>query len=117
MQNIQEIFARIQEAKAKMKDLRASYKEALETTPGYKDAVENANTAKEKKKQIEQVVQEQFASEITQISDLKIDIASDQELLSDIAMTQLMKGETVGVTDKYDNEYEPIFAVKFKKVT
>jgi len=31
-------------------------------------------------------------------------------------MTKLMKGETVEVKDEYDNTYEPIFSVRFKKI-
>ena len=30
-------------------------------------------------------------------------------------MTKLMKGESVSVSDEYENEYEPVFSVKFKK--
>jgi len=38
-------------------------------------------------------------------------------MINDIAMTMVMKGETVSVNDKYENEYEPLFTVKFKKVS
>ena len=50
-----------------------------------------------------------------QIQDLKIDIESDQEMLNDIAMLKYTKGEPIEIKDKYDNEYEPVFSVKFKK--
>lgn len=117
MQNIQEVFNRIQEAKKKKKDLEMAYKDALSTSQEYTETNEKLKTLREKKKQIEITIKEQFASELTQIDDLKIDIASDTELLTDIAMTQLMKGETVSVTDKNDNEYEPVFKVNFKKTS
>lgn len=115
MQNIQEIFNRIQENKKKLKDLRSSYKDALSTSQQYIDAKEELTAQREKAKQIEADIRAGFASEFTQMDDLKIDIASDEELLTDIAMTKLMKGESVEITDQYDNEYEPIFNVKFKK--
>ena len=38
-------------------------------------------------------------------------------MLSDIAIAKITKGEAIGITDKYSNEYEPIFKVKFKKVS
>jgi len=117
MQDIQEIFIRIEEAKKKLKDLKVVYKDALSVSGEYTEIVEQAKTLREKKKSIEMAVKEQFSAEIIQIEDLKIDIASDQELLSDIAMTKFMKGETVEVSDKFENQYEPVFAVKFKKVT
>ena len=116
MQNIQEVFNRIQEAKKKKKDLEEAYKDALSTSLEHKEIKEKVQTLQARKKQIEITIKEQFSGELTKIDDLKIDIASDTEMLTDIAMTQLMKGETVEVKDQYDNEYEPTFKVNFKKV-
>lgn len=115
MQDIQEIFSRIQANKKQLKDLNTSYKDALKNSQEYQELQEQAKTIREKMKTIKMAINDQFASELTQIEDLKIDIASDLELASDIAMSTLMKGETVEVRDEYDNEYEPIFKVTFKK--
>lgn len=117
MQNLQEVFIRIQEAKKAQKDIRDMYKDALANTPGYQDIVDEMKTLREKKKSIETSVRESMSAEWTKMDDLKIDIESDQELLSDIAMTKLMKGETVTVIDQYENEYEPAFKVTFKKAS
>lgn len=116
MQNIQEVFLRLQENKKKLKDLKSTYKEALDSAVGYKDVVEQLKVLREKKKHIETMVKQDFSSEFTQMEDLQIDIQSDQEMISDIALSQVMKGETIEVKDEYENEYEPAFAVKFKKV-
>ncbi len=115
MQSIQEIFSRIQESKKKQKDLKTAYKDALAGSMEYQDITDKLKNLKEKKKQIELTIKEQFSSELTQLEDLKIDIASDMEVLTDIAMTTLMKGETVEVEDEYGNQYEPNFKVSFKK--
>ena len=115
MQNIQEIFARIQKNKKKMKDLKSSYSEALRTVQEYVEMMEKLKTLREKKKQIENTIRQDFHNEFQQIEDLKIDLESDQELLNDLAMTQIMKGETVAVTDEYEQSYEPVFKVNFKK--
>lgn len=115
MQDVQEIFKRIQEAKKKQKDLKAAFGDALKGTQEYMDIGDKLKTLRERKKQIENTIKENFSSELTKIEDLKIDIASDMEILSDVALTQVMKGETVQVTDEYNNTYEPIFSVKFKK--
>ncbi len=117
MQDLQSIFHRVQENKKKLKDLRDSYKEALKGDQSYVEAEEALKTAREKKKTIELAIKQMFASEFVKMDDIKIDIASDQEMINDISMTMIMKGETVSVNDKYDNEYEPLFTVKFKKVT
>jgi hypothetical protein len=116
MQSVQEVFARIQENKKKQKDLRSAYKDALDTSLEYQEITEKLTSLREKKKQIEQTVKEQFAGELTKLDDLKIDLASDTEVLTDLAMTQLMKGETVEVKDEYDNAYSPSFKVNFKKI-
>lgn len=115
MQNLQEIFQRIQEAKKKQKDLKTAYKDALSTSLEYKELDEKLTTLKERKKQIETTVKEQFSGELTQIDDIKIDIQSDTELLTDLTMTQYTKGEKVEVVDEYGNNYEPVFKVQFKK--
>ena len=116
MQDLQSIFNRIQEAKKKQKDLKAMYSDALSTAQEYQEIKEKMKTMRDRKKQIEVTIKEQFVSEMTKLEDLKIDIESDMELLSDMAMTQLMKGETLEIKDEYDNGYEPTFKVKFKKV-
>jgi len=115
MQDLQEIFNRINENKKKLKDLSSSYKDALRNSQEYMDITDELKTVREKKKRTETAIKDQFAAEITQMEDLKIDIASDQEMLSDISMTMFMKGEQVKVTDEFDNEFEPIFRVTFKK--
>lgn len=116
MQNIQEIFNRIQEAKKKQKDIRTAYKDALASSLEYQELTEKLKTMREKKKEIERVTKEQFSSEFIKLDDLKIDIESDQEMLNDIALSKVMKGESIEITDEYDNEYEPLFSVKFKKM-
>ena len=115
MQSIQEIFQRTLELKKKQKDLRSAYKEALAGSLEYQELVEKMKTMKEKKKQIETTTKEQFSSEFTKLEDMAIDLASDMEMMTDMALSMMMKGETVSVKDQYDNEYEPVFKVSFKK--
>ena len=116
MQDIQEIFNRIQVAKKKKKDLQATYKDALSVTAGYEEVSDKLKTLKAQKKEIEIRVREQLGSELTKLEDITIDLESDQELLSDIAVSKLMKGETVEIKDEHNQEYEPVVMVKFKKV-
>lgn len=115
MQDIQSVFGRIQENKKKLKDLKSAYKDALSSSQQYVELTEELKTMREKKKAIEADVRGGFAKEFTEMEDLKIDIASDKELLTDIAVTQMMQGKTVEVTDEYENEYMPVFSVNFKK--
>lgn len=115
MQQLQEVFNRIQENKKKKKDLETAYRDALAGSLEYKEIKEKMETLRARKKEIEVTIKDQFSGELTKIDDLKIDIASDAEMLTDIAMTQLVKGETVEVKDAYENTYQPVFKVSFKK--
>jgi|AntAceMinimDraft_4_1070372.scaffolds.fasta_scaffold14968_2 DNA polymerase III delta prime subunit len=116
MQDIQQIFNRIREAKIKQKDIRKMYKDALDNVMEYKDIQEKTKSLREKKKRVETTIKEQFSSEITKMEDLKIDIESDTQLLADIALAKVSKGELIEIKDENENEYEPIFNVRFKKI-
>lgn len=116
MKDIQEVFSRIQEKKAKLRDLRTSYKDGLASSSRWVELKEEVTILKEKLKSIEQDIKAGFTGEFQQIDDLKIDIASDQELLTDIAINTMINGDSADITDRYDNEYEPKFSCKFKKI-
>jgi hypothetical protein len=115
MVDVQELFNRIQVTKKKQKDIKTLYRDALKNSQEYGEITDKLKTLREKKKQLEAGVKSQFASEFTQLDVYEADIAADNLLLSDAAMTMMMKGERVEVQDEYNNVYDPIFQVKFKK--
>lgn len=115
MAKLQEIFNRIQELKKQMKLLSGGMKEALKNSTAYQDVVQKMEVLREKKKQIEAAVAEEFKGEVSKLEEKKVDLASEKELLNDAAISQLMKGETIEIKDEYDNKYEPTFKVDFKK--
>lgn len=115
MQDIQEVFNRMQENKKKQKDIRRAYKDALQSNQELQEIMDKLKTLRERKKQIENNIKESFSGEFTKLDDLKIDLESDAVMLNDISLTKLMKGETVQVVDQYNNTYDPLFTVKFKK--
>jgi len=114
--DIQDVFNRIKEKKKELKDLRAVCKDVIDSSEACKEVNEKLKVLREKRKQIMAVVQEQCSGELTKIEDLKIDIESDEDMLTDMAMTKYIKGESIELQDQYDNNYEPVFTVKFKKV-
>jgi predicted nuclease with TOPRIM domain len=115
MQNVQEIFNRMQAIKKKQKDIRSAYKDALAGSAEYAELSDKLKQMRERKKQIEARVKQDFSSEFTKLDDYKIDLESDSTLLTDAVITKMMKGETVEIEDEYNNKYEPVFSVKFKK--
>lgn len=114
-QNIQEIFNRIKEKQSEVKDLRSMCKEVLENSSQYKQIEEEMKVLRVKRKQIKDSVLEECSSELIKIDGLTADISSDQEMLTDMAINQYIKGESIELKDKYDTTYEPVFVVKFKK--
>lgn len=116
MQDIQQIFNRIQESKKKQKEIRKMYKDALDGVMEYQETQEKMKSLREKKKRIETTIKEQFTSEITKLEDIKIDLESDTQLISDIALAKVSKGELIEIKDQDENDYEPIFNVRFKKI-
>lgn len=116
MPNLQEVWNRMQKTRKKQKEIRAAYKDALTNHPDYGKITEDIKTLREKKKKIEMDTRSDFSSEFKDFDALKADAETDQELLSDLALNTLVKGETVQVTDEYENKYEPVFVVKFRRV-
>jgi hypothetical protein len=44
-----------------------------------------------------------------------VNVESDKALLSDLALGEYAKGGHIEVVDQYNNKYEPVFNVRFKK--
>ncbi|MEI6288269.1 MAG: hypothetical protein WCP18_01620 [bacterium] len=112
---LQEVFNRIQESKKEQKQIKSSYRDALLSSAQYQKISEELKELRDKKKEVEETIRVDFRSEYAKLEDLKIDLETDYEMLSDIALTQLMKGETISITDINDVKYEPAFSVRFKK--
>jgi len=115
MQDIQTVFNEIREMKKEMKGIREMYKDALAQTDDYAEIVEKAKELRDKKKQIETRVQNSMGKSYEKFEDLKSEVAANEELLNDIAMSTLMEGKTVEVVDEFSNKYEPTYVVRFKK--
>lgn len=115
MKDLQSIFNRIQEKKKEMKDIKGRYQDALINESVHESLKEKIKKLREQKKEIESVVQAQMGRDYERLEDLKYDMDSDKELLSDMALTQLMDGKPLEVSDEKENEYEPVIKVTFKK--
>lgn len=116
MQSLQEVFQRSQNHKKNLKDLKAQLREALASDGAYKGIAEQMKGLRERKKQIEQTTKEHFAGELLKMDELDMDISSDADMMMDIALSMLAKGERIEVTDTFGNVFEPVFKVSFKKV-
>jgi hypothetical protein len=116
MTNLHEVFNRLQNSQKDQRELKKMYREALSVNAPYQELLKELDILKIKKKQIEAGVQADFREEFDKLEGLKLNIAGDKQILSDIALTQFTKGEEVKVVDEHQVEYEPIFSVRFQKM-
>ena len=114
MRNIKEIFDRIQEQKREQREINKTVRENLENSSEYADVIEEIDKLRKKKFRIEDVARGNLDQKIDL---LKLNIKEGIQTMSDVALTTLMKGESVKLIDDQNNEYEPIFSVRFKKTT
>jgi len=115
MKSLQEVFDRIQETKTQQRNIKIMYADALANSHEYQDVVEKMKKLKTIKKEIEDQTKAELGTEWEKLDLMKLHLREDKETLTDIAISTLMKGETVKVTDKSNNDYEPIFSVRFSK--
>lgn len=115
MQDLNEVHGRIRQKKDEKKKVNESYRDALLQSKPYQDVLDQMKDIRAKKLQLENEIRNGFTQEIEKMERLALDIKNDEELLSDMALSLVMKGETVELTDEYDVKYEPIFKVSFKK--
>jgi flagellar motility protein MotE (MotC chaperone) len=112
---MQEIFDRIQESKKEQKKIRDMYKQALDNSEEYQRTKKDLEKLKERKKTIENRIKDEYEKELQELENIKQSLADDNQLLSDVALNKISKGESVEVTDDKSTQYEPIFTVKFRK--
>ncbi len=115
MQDLKEVHQRIHQKKQEKKKTGEILRDVLAQSKPFQDVLEEEKKLKAKKLQLITALRADLRHELEQMDRLKNDIKSDMELMSDLALSMVMKGETVELTDEYDNKYEPIFKVAFKK--
>jgi predicted P-loop ATPase/GTPase len=113
--SVHDIFFRIQGIKKEQRTLRALYRDALKNSHEYQEVYAELERLREKKKTIEDSIKAQFNREMEKLDELKGQLHEDGQLLTDSVLTRLMKGEIVKVVDVYNNSYNPIVKVTFKK--
>ena len=115
MMELNDIFGRMNAQKKERKKLQGMVRDMLANSKPYQDAVEALQAAKTKKQEVESAIRADFRQEQDELDKLKASLETDRQLMSDTALTMLMKGETVEITDEHDTKYEPVFSVRFKK--
>ncbi len=115
MPQLQEIYDRIKQFKEEQKIIRDAYKNELSNNAEYQELKDELDSLKQKKKEIEAEIKRGMNNDFIKLEDLKLDIDTDNEMMSDLAFNKLVKGETVEIVDEFGQKYIPIFRVKFEK--
>ncbi len=116
MQDIQEVYNRIQEKKKERKRLKQMLKDGLEASTPYREIKDEMDKIKAKKKEVENGVLASYEHEKRDVEALDEELKSEQQVMDDIALTMYMKGESIVSKNENDEEYEPTFKVKYKKI-
>lgn len=116
MKDVQEIFDKIKEKQKEQKTIRQIYRDVLSNSGEYQKVLEELDELKIKKKRVEMALRGELRSEMDQLESIKIDIESNKELLSHTSLSKILKGEEISLSDEYNNRYEAIFNVRFKKI-
>lgn len=111
---LQMLFSQTEEKQQTQRILKATIKDAIDSSPAYKQAKEAYDKAKEAVKQVEIAIKQGFVADLDKIDEIKADLEMDKENLTAIALEKFKQGEEMTV-EKNGVIYEPIFSVKFKK--
>lgn len=114
-QELPAVFKRLQDKKKERRDLKAQYADALSVNGEYVQIKEELEALRTKKKKIEASVQADFREEFDKLEGLKLNIAGDNQMISDLAISKLASGEPLKIVDENNVEYEPVFSVRFQK--
>jgi predicted nuclease with TOPRIM domain len=117
MRDIQEVYNELQENKKSQKSIRKEYKDALVNANEYEETVAKVKELREKKKQIENITQSKMGARWDQYEILKAKAAELDQMVTDIAMTTIMDGKTVELKDEFNNSYEPVYKITFRKIS
>lgn len=113
---MQEVFDEIQEHKQRRKEIAREYRDILAQDQEYQEMKEELATLRDKKKLREQSAQAGMGRLWEEYEQANSDIAELDQMLTDIAMTNLMDGKSIQLKDKNDSEYEPSYKITFKKI-
>lgn len=112
---LQLVFNEADKKRNRLRELKAMIKEQIEGKQEYQEIKETGDALKARKKNLIAVVNADNKTECDEIDSLKLDLKSQKQLISDVAISDYVSGKEVRVTDSYGRILEPVFSVKFVK--
>lgn len=115
MQDIKPIYQRIEKNKKDIREINKAIKDELVNIARHKEILEELKKLRDEKKSIEKEIAAGSQGEMDRMEGLKLEVAADKELLSDLALNMYVEKQNVEIIDDYDNRYVPYFSVTFRK--
>ena len=115
MPSLEEVYGRLRDKKREKSEIQKAFKDELVNNPRYQQVAEQLKTLKEEKKSIENQAWASASADAQKLDLLTLDIESDKEMLSDLALNMYTKGQTVEIVDEHNTRWLPKFSVAFKK--
>jgi hypothetical protein len=114
MHSLHEIYARLKGKKAERRELKTSFQDELRNNPRYMEIMEEMTKLKAEKKSIENEILSREMDK-AKFEELSVEIKTDTELLTDVALNKFLASEPVEIVDEINIRWVPAFTVKFKK--
>jgi len=115
MPSLEEVYGRLRAKKQEKLEIQKAFKDELANNPRFQQISEQLKTLKEEKKSIENQAWASASADAQKLDLLTLDIESDKEMLSDLALNMYTKGQTVEIVDEFNARWVPKFSVTFKK--
>ena len=116
MLSLKEVHRRLEEKKKETSEIKKMFKDSLAHDARYQELLEELKKLKEEKKSIENNAWAQSSHDADRLDLLKLDIKSDREVLSDIALNMYVAGQKVEIVDDVaQTRWIPQFSVRFTK--
>lgn len=112
---LQLVFNEADKKRNRLRELKAMIKEQLEGKQEYQEIKETSDSLKARKKNLIAVINEDNRAECDEIDSLKLDLKSQKQLISDVAISDYVAGKEVRITDSCGRILEPVFSVRFVK--
>jgi len=114
MHSLEEIYARLKGKKAERRDLKTSFQDELKNNQRYQEILEEMLKLRVEKKALENEVLSREMDK-AKFEELSVEIKTDTELLTDVALNKFLASEPVEIVDEINIRWVPAFTVKFKK--
>ena len=115
MPSLEEVHGRLRAKTREKSEIQKAFKDDLANNPRYQQISEQLKTLKEEKKSIENQTWASASADAQKLDLLALDIKSDREMLSELALNMYVKGQTVEIVDEQHVRWLPKFSVAFKK--